>query len=485
MAKTNSAGIIYPGMSNSIKRWLIDESDISVELSKGDIPNEMICLGCAAKVSLTDTVYPALDEVRKKVEHFQHVKFQQREDSYFFKSNREFSLERIVLPLEKVYDSKSREITDTLRAAGSGGSILLFNFKPQPKIDFFTTVLVNVLESMEDAETSTVVGKGHTIQLSRIPEETLVMADFIGHSSGDYWGCANNDTISTVDPMLPHTHKYPVAIAMNNTLNDLFVFGITDGFILYPSYDARDDDGIDKIRESLRWYESRFSEIGIEIRDLGPLRTNNKLIGATAIGFTDREIPLNAGLVEGQKIIATRPIGDLAPLNEYLIRVSLEEDLTDIEPLRRKMIQTMLIPNVDAARIISNYLPPFGETIDPTKHITATRDMSGPGMLALEELSEDSSCDIHIHDIHFHDEMIPGVEVTNVTAGTNGAILIAAVDGLHEEIFTRLDDAGYEPWVVATVGEKSDKPTMILDPSLKKYEFLTYGKGFFRNYRFA
>jgi selenophosphate synthase len=472
-------------MVRKIDKWQIDEIEVERELSTGTIPNEMICLGCAAKVSLTDTVYPALNEVKNRISHFRNVRFQQRDDSYYFRTDKQNTLERVVAPLQSVAMSKQDTITKALKAAGSGGAILLFNFTPQPGISFFTDVLVNTLQSMEDAGVNSIVGKGHTIQLARIPEETLVMADFIGHAGGNYWGLANNDTISTVDPMLPHTHKYPVSIALNNTLNDLFVYGITGDFLIYPSYDARDEEDVEDIRSALKWYENRFSDIGIEIVDLGPLRTNNKLVGATVIGFTDREIPVNTGLVPGQKIIASRPIGDLAPLNEYLIRVSLDEDLNEIEHLRRKMIHTMLIPNVEIAKIIRDYLPQIGEKIDPAKHITATRDMSGPGMLALEELSEDSLCDVFIHDIRFHDEMIPGIEVTNVTAGTNGAILIAAQNRMSDEIFARLEEAGYDPWIVATVGEKSDKPAIILDESLRRFSFLTYGRGFYRNYRFG
>ncbi len=471
-------------MANALDKWKLDDVLIASELASGTIPNEIICLGCAAKVSLVDTVYPALDKVRENTRHLEHVRFQKRDDSYIFQSNGEFNLERVVLPLETIAESKSMPIANALKKAGPGGAILLFNFTLQPKIDFFVDVLTNFLQSMDDAETDVVVGKGHTIQLARIPEEMLAMGDFIGHSTGNLWGLANNDTISTIDPMLPHTHKFAVAIAMNNTLNDLFIFGITRDFILYPSYDARTDDDIEIIRESLKWYAETFSGIGLEIRDLGPLNTNNKLIGATAIGFTDHEIPINAGLIPGQKIIATRPIGDLAPLNEYLIRNALDENVEEIEHLRHKMIATMLIPNVEAARIIRDYLPDKGEEIDPKKHITSTRDMSGPGLLALEELAEDSMCDIRIDEINFHDEMIPSIEVTNVTAGTNGAILIAASEGLDREIMARLDDAGYEPWCAGTVVCKSEKPTMILDSNLKKYEFLTLGNGFFRNYRF-
>ena len=471
-------------MSNEINKWKLSSDFIVNELNSGTIPNEIICLGCAAKVSLVDTVYPALDKVRDRIKNLKHVSFQKRDDSYIFEADGKFNLERIVFPLTKVAESVPSETSDVLRKAGSGGAILLFNFTPQPKIDFFVDVLVNFLNSMETAETDVCVGKGHTIQLARVPEETLVMADFIGHSKGSLWGLANNDTISTVDPMLPHTHKFAVTIAMNNTLNDLFVFGIYENFVLYPSYDARNEEDIETIRQSLKWYEKTFSGIGIEIRDLGPLNTGNKLVGATAIGFTDREIPINTGLVPGQKIIASRPIGDLAPLNEYLIRNALEENVQEIEPLRRLMISTMLIPNVEIAKIIHDYLPPRGETIDSKKHITATRDMSGPGMLALEELAQDSLCNIRIDTINFHDEMIPNIEVTNVTAGTNGAILIAASDGLDKEIMARLSDAGYEPWIAGTVVERSDTPTMILNPELKKYEFLSRGKGFYGRFRF-
>lgn len=472
-------------MSNELDKWKLNPELIRTELKSGTIPSEMICLGCAAKVSLVDTVYPALEQVRKRTANLRNVKFQRREDSYTFKTNGRINLNRVVLGLDEITNSKCHRVSQALRNNGPGGAILLFNFQVQPKIELFADVLTNLLRSMEDAETDVVVGKGHTVQLARIPEETLAMADFIGHSSGNLWGLANNDTISNVDPMLPHTHKFAVTVAMHNTLNDLFIYGIHEGFTLYPSYDARDEEGIESIRSSLEWYAKQFSGIGIEIKDLGPLNTNNKLIGATAIGFSDKEIPINAGLIPGQKIIATRPVGDLAPLNEYLIRCSLDEDVSDIENLREKMISTMLVPNVEAAKIIRDYLPNIGDDFDPARHITATRDMSGPGMRALEELAEDSGCSINLELIRFHDEMIPEVEVSNVTAGTNGAILIGVSEGIHQEIFDRLVEVGYDPWIVGTVGEKTSKPEIVINPELIKYDFLSMGKGFFSNYRFG
>jgi len=466
-------------------KWQLDDEEITRELESGTIPSEMICLGCAAKVNLVDTVYPALDMVRDRTSHLEFVRFQKRDDSYYFRSDRNVKLARTVLPLAELSSFKNPGVTESLRNNGAGGAILLFNFTPNPKVDFFANILTNLLLSLEDAHTPVIVGKGHTIQLARVPEETCVMADFISHSGSRYWGLANNDTISNVDPMLPHSHKFAVAIAMHNTLNDLFIYGITNDFIIYPSYDARDEAGIEAIRDSIRWYSSHFADLGLTINDPGPLKTNNKLIGATVIGFTDREIPLNTGLVPGQTIIATRPIGDIAPLNEYLMRKSLNEDTSDIEELRRHVIKTMMIPNIEVAKIIRDYLPQLGEPIDSKRHITSTRDMSGPGMLALEELAEDSSCDIFVRRIVWHDERIADVEVTNVTAGTNGAILIAATPNVNFEIMSRLKEAGFEPWVVGYVGEKNEKPKIILDKSLQKYRFLTSGRGFFKNCAFA
>ena len=474
-------------MSCKLDKWTIPQTEISFELERGTIPSEMICLGCAAKVNLVDTVYPALDIVRSRTSNLKYVNFQKREDSYYFLADKkDFTFRRIIHPLNELLNPKLPAITQALKNNGPGGAILLFNFTPQPKIEYFADLLTNLLVNLEDAQTPITVGKGHTIQLARIPEETCMMADFIGHSGGDrYWGLVNNDTISNVDPMLPHSHKFAVAIALNNTLNDLFVYGITGGFILYPSYDARDEAEIQSIRDAMKWYEEKFAGIGLEIRDQGPMKTNNKLIGATATGFSDRQIPLNTGLVPGQVIIATRPIGDLAPLNEYLIRVSIGDDVEDIEKLRHHVIHTMLIPNVEAAMIIRDYLPPIGSEVNPERHITATRDMSGPGLLALEEIAEDSLCDINLDRIVWHDERIANIEVTNVTAGTNGAILIAAMKGIGDEIIARLKEAGYDPWIVGTVGERNERPVITIDRSLAKYDFLTRGKGFFRNSQFV
>ena len=472
-------------MQGNLDKWTIPQSEIVYELEHGTIPSEMICLGCAAKVNLVDTVYPALDIVRSRISHLKYVNFQKREDSYYFLTDKkDFTFARVIHPLSELMNPEIPTITKALERNGPGGAILLFNFTPQPKIEHFADLLTNLLTSLENAHTAVTVGKGHTIQLARVPEETCMMADLIGHSTGiRYWGLVNNDTIANVDPMLPHSHKFAVSIALNNTLNDLFVYGISSDFIIYPSYDARDEAGIESIRSAMKWYAEKFHSIGLEIRDQGPMKTNNKLIGATAIGFTDRQIPLNSGLVPEQVIIATRPIGDIAPLNEYLIRVSIGDEVADIENLRRHVIQTMLIPNVEAARIIRDYLPPIGTEFNPQKHITATRDMSGPGLLALEELAEDSQCNINLERIVWHDERIANIEVTNVTAGTNGAILIAAMKGISDEIIHRLKDAGYNPWIVGRVGKRNEKPIITIDKSLAQYDFLFRGKGFFHNYQ--
>jgi selenophosphate synthase len=220
--------------------------------------------------------------------------------------------------------------------------------------------------------------------------------------------------------------------------------------------------------------------------EIEPLGFNTKSVGATVAGITDREVPKNQGLLPQQILIATRKIGDLAPLTEFLARQLLEEDVSDIEPIRLEILSTMLEPNIKVAELIGRYLPGKGEPFDPERHITCCHDMSGPGLLAIEELAKQSGVDIYLHDIKLHHPIVEKVAVKNPTAGTNGAIIISASRKIAHEILAELENSGYQPWIIGKVLQNTAVPRVLINRNLQRYRFIEGVKeGLFENFEFV
>jgi selenophosphate synthase len=358
--------------------------------------------------------------------------------------------------------------------------VLLANFLPFPSREKLKTCFTSFYAAADRAGRPFTVGKGHTIQIARHEREEYVVVDYVSSSGSTYYGVANNDTISTIDPNLVYASWVCLFVAMNNALNDIFLSGVTKGIRIHPTCDARDPADVPLIRAGLERYRAFLAPLGVEIAECEPLGFGTKSMGATVLGLTDREVPINQRLQPGEVLLATRPVGDLAPLTDILIKQSLDEDVSDLQPLRMSVLEQMLIPSIEAARIIARHLPPKGHPFDPAAHITTCRDMTGPGILAVEELAQDSGNDIYVDDLVLHDPRVATVEMPNPTSGTNGAIIIAASPRLAETILGELREAGYAPWVIGRAEERSKEPRILVNEALRRYPFVTgLNKGIF------
>jgi selenophosphate synthase len=446
----------------------------------------MICLGCAAKVDLVETVYPVLAELGRAIRASAPITLQPRQDVYIFDSDGRIEVERGVYALDDLVAGRDGRVEEDVRRARPDGAILLASFTANPSRQAFLDGMLAYARAAGRARHPFTLGKGHTVQLSRTPAEQLIMVDYVRSGRGGLRGVANNDTISTIDPNLPHSSWISVFVALNNALNDLLLCGVTQNLTFYPSYDGRTSRDESDIRDALARYQERFRELDVRMVDRGPLGFGLKAIGATITGTTDREVPRNEGLLEGQMLIATRPAGDLAPLTLYLIRQALGEETGDLEDLRLRVLGEMLAPNVEAARLIARYLPPAEHAFDPARHITATRDMSGPGILALEELAQDSGRDVYLHDLALHEAHLAEVEMPNPSAGTNGAIIIAAHEEVAREVWRDLVASGHHPWLMGEVLASSATPAVQVREDLARFPFLaSRRRPFFSNGRFV
>ncbi|MEK7269876.1 MAG: SelD-related putative sulfur metabolism protein [Planctomycetota bacterium] len=474
-----------PSAAPARDRWGVLPAALESELKSGRIPKEQVCLGCAAKADLVRVVYPALKKLKREIPARSPVRFEPRDDVYVFETDGEVRLDRRTYPLSDLAALESLVARD-VRAIRAQGVVLLASFGAQPLEEEFRSAMGAFLRGASETPSPLSVGKGHTIQISKTPGERFLLADFLSFKAGGFFGVANNDTISRVDPNLPHASWVAVFIALNNALNDLFLNGVWKGIEVHPTFDSPDPSDLPRIREAFERYAERMRPIGLEFRDAPPIGFGTKAIGATAIGLSAREIPRNSNLREGQIILATRPVGDLAPLTEVLIRQASLEDASAFEGLRRRVLSEMLLPNVEAAQIIESHLPMKGEPFDSARHVTCARDMSGPGLLALEELAEDSGVDIYLHDVCFHDDRLADTPMDNPTSGTNGAILLAADEGLHERLARSLAAAGCRPWIAGRVLGRTDSPSIEENERLRRFCFLrASSRPFFSRARFV
>lgn len=471
----------------TLERWRISRDEIRAELAAGAKPKEFVCLGCAAKVELVATVYPVLAELSAWLKTHSKITLQPRDDVYTFETDGSWSIHRARYSLKELAAGPMARVTEDVRRFKPTGVVCLANFLPFPSKEKFRDVLFNYYKSAAKADHPFVVGKGHTIQIAKTDAEEYLVIDYIRASGTRYYGVANNDTISTIDPNLRHSSWISVFVALNNAINDIFLSGAHKGIKVYPTVDARDPEDLPLLAANLRRYADRFGEFGIEIVERDPLGFGTKSMGATVVGLTDREIPRDQQLRPGQILLATRPIGDLAPLTEILIQQSLGEDVSHLQELRLKVLETMLTPNFEASRVIANYLPMKGEPFNDDEHITACRDMTGPGLLALEELAQDSGKDVYLDDVKLHDELVARVDMPNPTSGTNGAIIIGGMPRVAERVFRDLRAVGYAPWVIGRVeADARGTPKILIRDSLARYGFLKgVKKGIFEHYEFG
>ena len=470
----------------AIEQWRVPVDDIRAELAQGRRPTEMLCLGCAAKVELVSTVYPALAELSTWLREKTKIRLQPRDDVYLFQTDGDIRLSRGRYAVADLIAGRTEAVTRDVAAAKPDGIVLLANFLPFPSREKFKNTFLNFYSAADKAGHPFTVGKGHTIQIAKHEREEYVIVDYVSSRGSSLHGVANNDTISTIDPNLQYSSWISLFVALNNALNDIFLSGVTKDVHIHPTCDARDPADLPRIKAGLESYRRFLGPIGVTIHDCAPLGFGTKSMGATVVGTTDREVPVNQRLVPGQWLVATRPVGDLAPLTDMLIRQSLDEDVDDLQPLRMRVLTQMLTPNLEAAKIIASHLPPKGASFDPARHVTSCRDMTGPGILAVEELAQDSGCDVYLDDLVLHDPRVAEVEMPNPTSGTNGAIIIAAMPDVARTLARELAEAGYEPWIIGRVETKSGEPRILINETLKRYPFLKgRSKGLFEHSDFV
>ncbi|MEM4844926.1 MAG: SelD-related putative sulfur metabolism protein [Acidilobaceae archaeon] len=405
-----------------------------------------LATGCAVKVDLVDVLYPALRSISFELERL-GLKIAPRRDADVFES-RGFSVYRGVYSVDD-----PRVDSNSLMVAKPSRAIILAQVHQRiaSSPEYFRDVIWRFYYRIASTIGELIVGKGHSIVSASIKSQ-FFLVDFISTNSNGGLVAANNDTIQIIDPAEDPGSFRQVSVALSNALNDLFTIGAWRNIKVYPVYDAPDSRLRAVIKSNMDAYTS---SIGGELIDTVQPNTESLLMGATVFAELRRKPPFYYDRVEpGMEILVSRPYGELAAINAYMLAMLDREIAVELEKqtgfsidklleFKHSIIDLMAKPNVNVARVIESRLPSLEEDFDPREHIAVTTDITGPGVYVFKEIAELSRTSIRLDKIPLLSPEISEFAtrnfiIPNATAGTNGAIVIVAssnvVDWVEEEL---------------------------------------------------
>lgn len=331
-----------------------------------------LATGCAVKVDLLETVYPALDKLRGELER-RNIFISPREDADIFVTTEKIVHKRLINGGE--FDA-DRAVT-----------LVQVNQQTAGDVKAFADFLFRTYTSIKTSRKLT-IGKGHSIVTTKRDGEVVVFDLFRleGKRESSYT-LANNDTVQIVDPLDPPGSQVQVDVAVSNSLNDLFAKGAFQELKVMPVADAPNEELKGKLLNNFEGFARRYN---MELVEVEQPNTKTLMMGATVVGKSDHELPTFYDKVdEDTVIITTRFFGELTPINVHLwvlYEPELLEDmerrgiqLSGLEKVKAEALRVMARPNLHIARIMYDHLPEFGRALSRVDHIAMTTDVSGPG----------------------------------------------------------------------------------------------------------
>jgi selenophosphate synthase len=440
-----------------------------------------LATGCAVKVDLLRVVYPAIGILRRELEG-SGLSIAPREDALVLRGEAEEVHRRVyqlgsdsgVSPSDIASLSRGREVYAVTVVQ------VFQRYADSP--EGFLEKIAPVYRALAKSGASITIGKGHSI-LTPFPEDEFTLFDFIPHSgSGEGFTAVNNDTIHIIDPSQEPGDERQVSGAISNSFNDIFVLGVHKRLRMLPVLNAPTEDLLDKLWENARRFASRY---GIEVVEAEQPKRGRLLMGATAIGYSDRAPPVFEDRVAaGSKLVITRPMGELAPINLYLSAIideSLVKDLEGygipfegVEKAKNRAVELISKPNIEAASVIYKYLPETPEEFRVDEHIAVTTDVTGPGIFVVKELAERTGTRIRLHSVPLLFPEISKVAtmlyvIPNSTSGTNGPFIAIVPDTIVDDFIRDLKSKGLEPAVIGEVVERGVKPEVVAPAGLREY----------------
>jgi len=438
-----------------------------------------LATGCAVKVDLLRVVYPAIRNLKEKLNRSRFA-IAPREDALIISGDAS-EVHRRVYHL----NSQAKiDLTD-IRTVSRGRKLyavtvvqIYQRYADTPEA--FLDKIAPVYLKLAELNLPIYLGKGHSI-ITPFAEDEFILFDFLPESIGEGFTAVNNDTIHIVDPTQEPGDFRQVSGALSNALNDIFVLGVHRNLRVYPVINAPSEELIERLWSNIEIYSKKY-DVGFERSS--QLERGRLLMGATTIGYSDRAPPLFEDRVEiGSKLVITRPMGELAPINLFLSCIVDESIVKDIEELgiqlrevekaKDEAVERISTPNIEAAQVIYKYLPYYREEFKPDEHISITTDVTGPGVLVVKELAERSNTTIKLYDVPLLFPQISELAtklyiIPNATSGTNGPFIIVAPDAIAHDVVKDLKAKGLNASIIGEVIGKGDSE-VIAPAKLKKY----------------
>ena len=424
-----------------------------------------LATGCAVKVDLLRVVYPALRRINKEIGE-KGLRILPREDADIIPARDDgVEIYRRIYRLGAQTDINQDEIT-RLKPNRCIVLVQIYQrYADDP--DKFRELIEPVYLKLASTNLDLYLGKGHSIA-TPFENDDFILIDFLKVYSNkkNIYSIVNNDTIHIVDPTSPPSDFRQVAGAISNALNDVFILGGYRNIKIAPVINAPNEDLRNNLWESVASYCRKY---GFELLDVEQPNKGRLLLGATVIAYTEKEPPVFYDKVKpGMKIVASRPFGELAPINVYLASIlnkniyneleKLGYDLSTLEKNKDMIFDLISRPNIGIAKVISKYLPDVGEEYSPEENILACTDVTGPGIYVLYELAERLNARIDIDVIPllhpFYSKFATkNYLMLNSTAGTNGSHIMVVPSTIVEDLIGNLKRSGFQPYVIGEIKE--------------------------------
>ncbi len=433
-----------------VKQWAEDE-----EILRTDTIHPC---GCGIKLDLEEVVYPALKEAHgtsglgERVDSAAvegRLVYRGREINHFGESDSHTSTN-----LNSVQQAHGRVV------AGLVSLDRLFYVDPNASKQLFGKALSVMQKRM--SESSIQFTKAHTIEAGG----NFVLFDHfdVDAASPSVFTYVNHDTIVTADSLLSPQSRLSVTISLCNALNDLIVAGAHRELRVIPVVGGSTQQREKMLFEMKRVVQMyRDGGVDIEVLDRPEEQISSiPMVGATVVGTSDKRATSFSGLQSGDVILVSRKVGDLSILAQHRsLWLEGKELPPTLRQLRLEVLSRMATPQFEIGELVHRHLG---------RGLTFVTDLSGPGLSVLYEAACASGVDVLIDDISFHDESYLHHYRRNHTSGTNGPILFACRPERVDEIEADLRSVGcHEVWRLGSVKGQSSQPTMILDPSLRRF----------------
>jgi len=438
-----------------------------------------LATGCAVKVDLLTVLYPAIRSIRGELEKLGMSIAPRRDADIFWGSIEGFTLVR------EIYRGEEDVDQGRLRALSPQRAIVLAQIyqRVADNPESLAKVVRPIYTKVAQASPGIIVGKGHSI-VTADPKAQFIAFDYIkvGEKGGGGLVVGNNDTIQIIDPAEDPGSYRQAAVALGNSLNDLYTLGAWRNTVIAPVIDSPSDDLRKKIEGNMKRYAEN---IGAKVVDTPQPNAGSLLMGATVFAETDRRPPFFYERISpGMEVLVTRPIGELASINVYMMCM-LDRDIAEelsrqygigverLLEIKEGIVEMMARPNIDVAKVIEKRLPYLDEEFDPERHIAATTDVTGPGIYVIKELAELSNASIRVERIpllspELSEFATRNYIIPNATSGTNGAAVIIASRRVIEDIEAELRERGEEPVRIGRVVSKGEA-RVVAPSTIRKY----------------